>query len=115
MREYEVWMIDRETEDPTGILMISACNEAEAERKAEELRPGETVAACEWTGASDGEEDEITGKANLIPGAKYWCGWMHRYLWYKGRAYNGKDYEFTDAGDILVTLNEAEIGKLERR
>lgn len=54
-------------------------------------------------------------KTNLIPGAKYWCGWLHRYLWYNGRTYNGKDYEFTDAGDILVTLNEAEIGKLERR
>lgn len=54
-------------------------------------------------------------KTNLIPGAKYWCGWMHRYLWYNGRAYNGKDYEFTDAGDVLVTLNESQVGKLEKR
>lgn len=65
MREYEVWMMDRETKDPTGILMISANSEAEAERKAEELRPGEAVAACEWTGASDGEEDESNGMSNF--------------------------------------------------
>ena len=49
----------------------------------------------------------------LTPGKKYWCEWMHRYLWYKGRAYNGKDYDFEDAGDVLVTLGANEVNCLE--
>ena len=46
---------------------------------------------------------------------KYWCWRMHRYLWYRGRAYNAKDYEFEDAGDCIVTLNAEQVAKLERR
>lgn len=43
---------------------------------------------------------------------RYWCWWMSRYLWYQGRAYNAKDYEFVDADDRIIILNEREVEEL---
>ena len=46
-------------------------------------------------------------------GDMVWCPWKSCYLWYNGRAYNEKDYEFVDAGDRLVVMCAQEIEKLQ--
>lgn len=48
-------------------------------------------------------------------GEKFWCWWLHRYLYYSGKAYNAKDYEFVDICDELFVLNADEVEKLEKR
>ena len=50
---------------------------------------------------------------SLKVGEVIWCPWKHCYLWYNGRAYNAKDYEFVDAGDCIVILHSQEIEKLQ--
>ena len=44
---------------------------------------------------------------------RYWCWWMHRYLWFVS-ARNDK-YVFEDAADVRFTLTEEQVMKLERR
>lgn len=53
-------------------------------------------------------------KQDLRAGERYWAWWMSRYLWYQGRAYNGKDFDFVDIADAVVVLNEEQIQKLTK-
>ena len=46
-------------------------------------------------------------------GDMVWCPWKSCYLWYNGKAYNGKDYEFVDAGDRVMVMNAQEAEKLQ--
>lgn len=54
-------------------------------------------------------------KQELKPGMKVWCWWLNCYLWYNGKAFNAKHFEFVDAGDCMVYLSEAQVKDLERR
>lgn len=49
----------------------------------------------------------------LKVGRKYWCWWMSRYIWYNGRAYNAKDYEFVDIADCIITLDQKRVEQLK--
>ena len=62
-------------------------------------------------GGYDGRKD-YEMKNNLKIGQRYWCWWMSRYIWYNGKAYNAKDYEFVDAGDCVIILSAEEVEKL---
>lgn len=53
-------------------------------------------------------------KKDLKKGAKVWCWWMSRLLWYTGRTINGK-YEFTDICDAITMISEPQLRELELR
>ncbi len=50
---------------------------------------------------------------DLKPGMIVWCKGLWRYLIYEGRC--GKGYEFSDYGDCMFVLKEADVENLEIR
>lgn len=50
---------------------------------------------------------------SLKVGDMFWCPWKSCYLWYNGKAYNAKDYEFVDASDRVVVMSAQEIKELQ--
>ena len=54
-------------------------------------------------------------KQELRSGMRVWCLWLSRYLYYNGRAYNAKDYEFVDIADCVVTLSESQLKDLVKK
>lgn len=52
---------------------------------------------------------------DLKPGVRVWCWWKSRYMWYVGKAHNGKDYKFTDIADAVFYMNAEQVGKLEKK
>ena len=53
-------------------------------------------------------------KNNLRKGAKVWCWWQSRLLWYTGLTVNGK-YKFKDICDEVIMVSEAQLAELEAR
>lgn len=51
-------------------------------------------------------------KEQLKKGAKVWCWWKSRYLWYTGQIVNGR-HKFVDACDAITMVNEEHLSELE--
>lgn len=56
----------------------------------------------------------------LKKGDKFWCWWLHRYLYFVQK-YESRDnlksmcYLFEDIADVRFTLGESQLKKLERK
>lgn len=49
---------------------------------------------------------------DLKVGRRYWCWWMSRYIWYRGRISTG--YQFSDIADCEIVLDAKKVGMLEQ-
>ena len=64
-------------------------------------------------GGYEGRRRTNVKTKDLKVGLRVWCWWASRYLWFAGKAYNAKDYEFVDADDTLFLMNSEQVEKLE--
>lgn len=50
----------------------------------------------------------------LRKGAKVWCWWLSRFLWYTGKIING-EYKFVDICDAITLIDRSRLSELEAR
>lgn len=53
-------------------------------------------------------------KSELVVGQAYYWNIGLCILWYNGRGYNAKDYEFVNQNGEIVLMNEAQIEGLRK-
>lgn len=79
-------------------------------------------------GGNTRTEDKTMTKQELTKGAKAWCWWKSRYLYFTGREINRKEldartgtyptvhyYEFEDVCGAITMITDAALEKLETR
>ena len=56
------------------------------------------------------DEGNMKGEQDMKKGARCWCWWMSRYLYFEGMC--GNRYKFVDIADAVVYMSAEDVKKL---